>query len=187
MASAVRLTPARRTQEVVSPMPQQPTEEWRSVPSLDGKYAVSNTGRVKRISPAGGARVGRIIRTASSSTGYLQMGWPSGLLVHRLVAEAFHGAPPTSIHEVNHIDGNRQNNRPDNLEWVTPRQNCLHAYRVLNRQHQQGELSGRAKLTDEAVRFIRTSRLPYKELAAMFGVTFSTIWHVKRRRTWKHI
>ena len=46
-------------------------------------------------------------------------------LVHRIVAMAFHGEPPTSQHLVDHIDTNRQNNRPENLRWLTKLENTL--------------------------------------------------------------
>ena len=48
-----------------------------------------------------------------------------GQNVHRIVAVAFHGEPPTSQHVVDHIDTNRQNNRPENLRWVTKLENVL--------------------------------------------------------------
>ncbi len=45
--------------------------------------------------------------------------------IHRIVATAFHGEPPTKEYVVDHIDTNRQNNRPDNLRWVTRLENIL--------------------------------------------------------------
>ncbi len=55
-------------------------------------------------------------------SGYLEI---SGQVVHRIVATAFHGAGPSSEYVVDHIDTNRQNNRPDNLRWVTRLENIL--------------------------------------------------------------
>ena len=46
-------------------------------------------------------------------------------VVHRIVAYAFLGAPPTSQHIIDHIDTNRQNNRPENLRWLTKLENIL--------------------------------------------------------------
>lgn len=55
-------------------------------------------------------------------TGYLEI---ASVSVHRIVATAFHGEPPTKEHVTDHIDTNRQNNRPDNLRWVTRLENIL--------------------------------------------------------------
>ncbi|OIV41708.1 HNH endonuclease signature motif containing protein [Flavobacterium johnsoniae] len=55
-------------------------------------------------------------------TGYLEI---ASVVVHRIVATAFHGQPPTKEHVADHIDTNRQNNRPANLRWVTRLENIL--------------------------------------------------------------
>ena len=57
-----------------------------------------------------------------TKTGYMNF---SGERVHRIVAFAFLGVPPTSQHVVDHIDTNRSNNRPDNLRWLTKLENAL--------------------------------------------------------------
>jgi hypothetical protein len=56
------------------------------------------------------------------TTGYLEI---ASVRVHRIVATAFHGEPPTKDHVVDHIDTNRQNNRAENLRWVTRLENIL--------------------------------------------------------------
>lgn len=58
----------------------------------------------------------------NNKTGYLEI---ASVRVHRIVATAFHGEPPTKEHVVDHIDTNKQNNRPDNLRWVTRFENIL--------------------------------------------------------------
>lgn len=55
-------------------------------------------------------------------TGYLEI---VSVRIHRIVATAFHGEPPTKEHVVDHIDTNKQNNRPANLRWVTRLENIL--------------------------------------------------------------
>ena len=59
---------------------------------------------------------------ASDKIGYMDI---AGQMVHRIVAFAFHGEPPTEYHVVDHIDTNRRNNRPENLRWVTRLENVL--------------------------------------------------------------
>lgn len=68
--------------------------------------------------------------------------------VHRLVLEAWQGAPSTKL-QVNHIDGNPLNNHLDNLEWVTASQNQRHA--VVTGLRGKGEQLYNASLTDDQV------------------------------------
>ena len=58
----------------------------------------------------------------NNRTGYLEF---ASVRIHRIVAIAFHGEPPTKEHVVDHIDTNKQNNRPENLRWVTRLENVL--------------------------------------------------------------
>lgn len=58
----------------------------------------------------------------NTSNGYLEIGTA---VIHRVVATAFHGASPSREYVVDHIDTNKQNNRPDNLRWVTRLENIL--------------------------------------------------------------
>lgn len=58
----------------------------------------------------------------NTKTGYLEI---ASVRIHRIVATAFHGEPPTKEHVVDHIDTNKQNNRPENLRWVTRLENIL--------------------------------------------------------------
>ena len=59
---------------------------------------------------------------SNDKTGYMEI---AGQRVHRIVAFAFHGNPPTDQYVVDHIDTNRRNNRPENLRWLTRLENAL--------------------------------------------------------------
>lgn len=58
----------------------------------------------------------------NNKTGYMEI---ASVRIHRIVAFAFLGAPPTQEHVVDHIDTNKQNNRPENLRWVTRLENII--------------------------------------------------------------
>jgi hypothetical protein len=89
-------------------------------------YAVRDNGAVFRYSPGGKRQRPTdnkwIFGKLNDKTGYLEI---ASVVVHRIVATAFDGEPPTKEHVVDHIDTNKQNNRPDNLRWVTRLENIL--------------------------------------------------------------
>jgi len=98
-------------------------EEWRDVHGYEGLYHVSSLGRIKRNERFKTLRVDR--------RGYLTV-WlcknstQKNYKVHRLVATAFI-QNPEGKKTVNHIDGNKQNNAVENLEWATHSENIIHA------------------------------------------------------------
>jgi len=107
-------------------------ERWK--PCFEGYYEVSDIGRVRRIKPGSGTRKGRILNPPISKSGYrdAQVTIRRKTLrsfVHRLVAKAFLGPCPPGK-QVNHKDGVKTNNRVENLEYVTHKENALHAYRL---------------------------------------------------------
>lgn len=99
-------------------------EVWRKI-SDNPNYLVSNTGRIRRIGKNKDKSVQ--IKDGYFNTHLYNDGARSHVRVHRAVAEAFIPNPDNKP-EVNHIDGNKTNNNASNLEWVTKKENCRHAW-----------------------------------------------------------
>lgn len=172
------------------------TEElWKPVIDPTGRdefpgYDVSNTGRVRS------RRRGRetILRPWIQSKGYecvtLSLGAKGQnrtFLTHNLVLTAFEGPCPMG-EEARHKDGNKRNNRIENLCWGTPKQN--HADKQRHGTETIGTRNGRAKLTPAEVAVIRECLdrgYSGERLARAFDVTGPTISDIKHRVTWKSV
>lgn len=112
---------------------------------------------------------------------------------HRIVYSAFYGKIPDNL-QINHINGQKADNRLENLEAVTPSENTRHGYRVLGRKPVinafPGVKNGRAKLTEEQVleiRHLTTLGHTNKTLADRFGVSHGLISQVVNRQVWRHV
>lgn len=100
-------------------------EEWKDIKGYEGKYQVSNLGRVKSLDYQGKKR--EIILKPGINKGYYQVGlykyaMCKSLYIHRLVAETFI-ENPNNLPCINHKDENKLNNRVDNLEFCTQKYN----------------------------------------------------------------
>lgn len=155
------------------------------------EYWVSDEGRVAR--KAGD--VMRVRRPTKNSRGYLILDINIGgtregrksRTVHSLVLEAFVGSRPTPRHQGNHKDGDRTNNRVENLEWVTPSENQIHGLSVLGNKRARGEQAGNAKLTEERVHEIRAllaAGIKKADIARWCGVTPKTIRAIEAGKNW---
>ena len=144
-------------------------EEWRDIQGYEGMYQVSSYGNVKRVAhDIEFERQGKIcVRHLDErmfslpkpgKEGYLSIqltkdGKGKDYLVHRLVALAFipqiEGKP-----QVNHKDGNKQNNYVENLEWMDAREQQLHAWSIgLIPESHRAEIGEQARLRNTGVKF----------------------------------
>ena len=108
-------------------------EIWKDIENYSGYYQISSYGRVRNV------KTGNILTGDINNIGYkrvyLYAPVKKRFFVHRLVAYHFCEGYQDNL-VVNHKDGNKQNNKADNLEWVTRSQNDLHAYKLnLRQQH----------------------------------------------------
>lgn len=143
-------------------------------------YSISSYGRVKSI------KRNLIMKQHLNTHGYYIIRINKQTkTIHRLVAQTFIPNPENKK-TVNHIDGNKLNNKVYNLEWATHSENLKHAFEI-GLCCNKGENHSRNKLTECQVNFIRRSTLKQVELAKMYNVTEMTISNIKLGKSWTHI
>jgi hypothetical protein len=157
-------------------------EVWATIPGHGGYYEVSNCGRVRN------SHTNTPIKPTYSNYDRVRLYYvkPSrSYLVHRLVAQAFLSTR-LDRPEVNHKNFNRRDNRIENLEWATRKDNVAHAKPRISR----GEISHLAKLTTDAVRGIRREReagAALIQIADKYNITSSNVSAIALRKSWRHI
>ena len=157
------------------------------------KFEISNTGLIRN------AVNKKNYQTCVQKNGYVQVCVSLGgknkkkvFKIHRAVAETFIqniGCKP----DVNHIDGNKQNNCASNLEWVTKKENMQHAAKTGLLTFLSGTDNPSSKLTYEDGGYIRNNYVPYSNeygtrgLGRKFNVDHETIRDIIRNNTYKNI
>lgn len=164
------------------------TEIWKIV-TVDSGYEVSSFGHVRN------AKTHHELKPWCAGAGYLYVclnrsGIKTG--VHRLVALAFLGQPPSAFHEVAHNDGDSQNNHVSNLRWATHKENMsdMRKHGTTYYHGWRGQTHPNAKLCDVQVIDIRLSARNgalRKTLAKMHQVSRATIDQIIQGRTWTHL
>lgn len=170
-------------------------EQWLDVVGFEGYYVVSNLGRIMRVARSSrGQKPGTIRNPTVTRCGYLSMtlsrnGIQITKSVHRWVAEAFLGPGPDG-HEVNHINGDKADNRACNLEWLTHIENSRHSFDVLNRHRATGEECSKTKLSEEDIPVIRDlarQGMSRRKIGEMYGVSNTAITLIVNGTNWKHV
>ena len=160
-------------------------ERWRWVAGYEGRYMVSDQGRLIAVPTDGRDGVTMAPRI---SNGYIKAtlsrnGEPESVGMHRLVARAFCPGYRAGL-EVNHKNGDKADNRAENLEWVTRSENELHKSRVLKVGHEHRRAR---RFTDDQIREIRTSSIGTRPIARMFGVTPTAIRQIRTRKSYQEV
>jgi hypothetical protein len=116
-------------------------EIWKEIPGYEGYYEISTTGRVRGLERKVFDKKGRgriatavLLKTRNNNRGYEEVrlsrnGKTSTTFVHILVAQTYLSNPLNKKY-VNHKNGDKMDNRMENLEWVTHSENVQHAYQM---------------------------------------------------------
>lgn len=166
---------------------------WKDIPGYEGKYQVSNQGDVRSLNYLHTGQT-KILSPDQIRTGYMRVTLYDDAkkkrLVHRLVMLAFVGYQDLVV---NHQNGNKSDNRLENLEYSTLSENTRHSRYVLGNipTPPRGERNGHARLTTEQVRTIREmhngGQYSYVSLAKIFCVHKQTIAGIIQNKRWQHI
>lgn len=180
--------------------------QWMPIDEADGVFEVSSDGRVRRAIPGPRNKPLIEIKAQKTNAGYWRVCLRCGgktiiRFVHRLVAIAFLGPVPPLM-QVNHIDGDKNNNSISNLEYVTAQQNKAHATmmglnpsgdmhysRVSPEKRPRGIVVSK-KFGEQDIRDIRVLRdagMSLKEIAAIYNTTPSTVSKIQRKQLWGHV
>ena len=168
-------------------------ERWR--PIFEGRYEISDQGRCRSWVHRNGRRSKpHMLHPNISTRGYtyydLSPDREQGarqMYAHRLVLDAFVGPCPNG-HQSAHWNGNKTDNRVENLRWATPKENTADSVR--HGAMPRGEKNGFSKLKESDVpkiRNLRSGGATNEALAEMFGVSTSAISQVCLRKTWEHV
>ncbi len=159
----------------------------KPINNYEGLYSVTEDGSVfshKR---------NKFLASSSDGKGYRKInlsknGSCKTIRIHKLVTNAFIPNPENK-QCVNHINGIKDDNRVENLEWCTYSENIQHAFDT-GLCKSDGENNNNSKLTIEKVKEIRKllkQGMKRIELASLFGVTPRTIGSIHDRKTWRHV
>ncbi|MDD2878719.1 MAG: NUMOD4 domain-containing protein [Acidiphilium sp.] len=175
-------------------------EKWLPVKGYEESYEISSHGNVRALARTvdfyrEGKNIGRRLPQRNIRKG-VHLGyfwvflWKNGKKknhrIHKMVAEHFLiKDDPTKM--VAHFDGNRKNNRVENLRWATAKENAQDMAR--HKTSTWGEKSTHAKLKGSDIKQIR-ELLKHKsqtDIAKKFSISQSTVSKIKRKETWEHL
>ncbi len=133
-------------------------------------------------------------KTCEVTNGYVGIGVskegkPKTYRLHRFIWESINGMIPEGL-QINHIDGNKRNNKPDNLELCTARENVINAFKLGLSKGPRGEKNGKSKLTESKVIEILQHLKDGKTktlIANMYSISRATVRMIGQGKRWGHV
>ena len=174
-------------------------EVWKDINGYEGIYLISNLGRVKILPRIkinkGGCIISKekFLKIWKSGDGYSGVALYSDkqkkYLLHRLLATAFILNPDNNPC-INHINGIKNDNRLDNLEWCTVSENTQHSFDTGLQKPAIGETNAMSKLTEKQVLEIKqrlNSGESCNSISILYNISRMAVSHIKNNRRWKHL
>ena len=166
-------------------------EKWLDIKNYKNYYQISSWGRVKslkhwkspRLLLTQSKRYPKVTLTKNQERQHFN--------IHRLVADAFIANPMKKPH-VHHKHGIKNDNKVENLEWITPSENEFNSYTLGKVAHCRGSNHHFAKLDETQVRKIKNALKKYKrglgkKLAEQYGIQKTIISKIKNNKIWLHV
>lgn len=168
---------------------------WKEleIDGLNKKYLINEDGDIFDIKEK------KLRKPEVSKRGYLRVsfylyGKYKKRFVHRLVLATFNPVENMDKLQVNHIDGNKQNNNINNLEWCTNKENLEHAWKtglcsncICNKS---GDEAHHKKFSSEKVKLIKQdlkNGISYRQIGKKYDIAFSTVSQIANGITWKDV
>lgn len=158
------------------------------IDGLKKEYLIYDDGRVYDV------KLQRFKKPIENKKGYLRYsfyihGKDKKFFIHRLVLSSFNPVEGMENLQVNHIDGDKKNNKLENLEWCTQSENQIHAFShgLISRA---GEKNSQCKLTEKDVFEIISmlkNKEPYNIISKKFNISKHTIAAIRSKKLWKYI
>jgi hypothetical protein len=172
-------------------LPIETREEiWKPIPGYNGWYDASNKGRIRSWKKAHGKMQGipMLLKPQKHHQGYLRIylqldGRTVRERIHCLVATTFIGLRPEK-YDVNHINGQKDDNRLENLEYMTRSENLCHARDILGNLNNQ---KLKRQQAEEIIILLTNGQLSYTEIADLYSVQRDTVRQIWNRRRWKEL
>jgi hypothetical protein len=175
-------------------------EEWRDVIGYECLYEVSSEGQIRSKKRTVIRKNGRsyavnqnVLKPSEDGCGYYRTalsgkGKLKTVKVHRIVAAAFVGEITEGL-EVNHINGNKKDNRATNLELVTRSENVRHAFKIGLARPMRGSDNPTAIIDEAIARDIKMllGHFSCSKIAKYFEISIHIVKDISRGRTWAHV